>query len=227
MKKSHAVGWALDAPTPAQLKEFFAQVESGRINKDRLQEFLRGKGVVDVSTMIADWQTFYQKFFGMDVDFSEVSIPPKREGFDRLIVVAQGFTLNQVFNVCQKNFPCWRYIEDLDKETKGRNDREPTEHYAIWVCDRKEADEELKNLSANDLKEKGIKGITLLERLLLELKYWDETNEHLDVKNVTLCSGSRSSDGDVPGVIWYGKLKVRWYSPRHVSSFLRFRAVVS
>ncbi len=43
MNKSHAAGWASDTPTPAQLKEFFAQMESGRITKDRLQEFLRGE----------------------------------------------------------------------------------------------------------------------------------------------------------------------------------------
>jgi hypothetical protein len=43
MRKSHTAGWASDSPTPAQLKEFFAQIESGRINKERLQAFLRGE----------------------------------------------------------------------------------------------------------------------------------------------------------------------------------------
>jgi len=41
MNKSHAADWAPDSPTPAQLKEFFAQIGSGRITKDRLQRFLR------------------------------------------------------------------------------------------------------------------------------------------------------------------------------------------
>jgi len=41
MKKSHIAGWASDSPTPAQLKEFFSQVESGRITKQMLQSFLR------------------------------------------------------------------------------------------------------------------------------------------------------------------------------------------
>lgn len=43
-KKSHVAGWTSESPTPAQLKEFFAQVKSGRITKDRLQGFLRGDG---------------------------------------------------------------------------------------------------------------------------------------------------------------------------------------
>lgn len=43
MTKSHVTGWALDAPTPAQFKELFAQIESGRVTKDTLQSFLRGE----------------------------------------------------------------------------------------------------------------------------------------------------------------------------------------
>lgn len=41
MRKSHIAGWASDAPTPAQLKELFSQIASGRITKRRLQTFLR------------------------------------------------------------------------------------------------------------------------------------------------------------------------------------------
>jgi hypothetical protein len=42
MKNSHATGWAPDSPTPAQLKELFAQIASGRITKGSLQDFLSG-----------------------------------------------------------------------------------------------------------------------------------------------------------------------------------------
>lgn len=42
MAKSHAAGLGSDAPTPAQLKELHAQIESGRVTKDSLQAFLRG-----------------------------------------------------------------------------------------------------------------------------------------------------------------------------------------
>lgn len=41
MSVSRAAGWPSDGPTAAQLKEFFAQIESGRITKERLQSFLR------------------------------------------------------------------------------------------------------------------------------------------------------------------------------------------
>lgn len=52
MKKSHIVGWALDSPTPAQLKEFFSQVESGRITKQKLQSFLRSGQVFKNEEMV-------------------------------------------------------------------------------------------------------------------------------------------------------------------------------
>jgi hypothetical protein len=45
-----------------------------------------------------------------------------------------------------------------------------------------------------------MKGITLRERLLMEILYFKETGKHLDIIGWTICSGSRYSDGDVPGV---------------------------
>jgi hypothetical protein len=42
MPNSHAVAWAEDAPTPAQLKELFAQIESRQVTKRTLQILLRG-----------------------------------------------------------------------------------------------------------------------------------------------------------------------------------------
>ena len=226
MKKSHAAtGWASDAPTPAQLKEFFAQIASGRITKDGLQAFLRGRtGVGTGPEQKDDWAAFYKQYFGLDLDLSGVRIPDRQPGFDRLIVVAKGLTLNQVYDVCTKRFPCQRYADDLDKAV-SHNDRKPDQAYAIWVRDRVEADEELKNLSADQLKEQGIQGITLLERMLYELKYWDETQKHLDVGNITLCTGSRDFGGYVPSADWDdGEFKVHWL---YRSGGLRARAAVS
>lgn len=185
--------------------------------------------VVDIPTMLAGWRSFYHKFFNLDLDFSGVRIPPHQPGFDRLIVVAQGLTHNQVYEACVQRFPCWRYTDDLDKATQGLHKRDPKNgSYAIWVRDRIEADEELKNLSANQIKEKGITTETLLERLIHELKYWNETGQHLDVNNITLCSGSRYRDGIVPYARWGGdKFRVDWYYPDSSSDVLRSRQAVS
>ncbi|MEK9185955.1 MAG: hypothetical protein AAB863_04230 [Patescibacteria group bacterium] len=184
----------------------------------------------DIPSRLRDWQSFYKKFFGLDTDFSSIRIPERKSGFDRLLIIAQGFTPNRVYDACSpQNFACWRYVDDLDVSVT-HNDRVPTEHYAIWVRDRQEADEELKNISANDLQKKKINGITLLERMVFGLKYWSETGRHLDVKNVTLCAGSRHRDGYVPRVCWvgsYGRVHVSWFHPDDSDSRLRSRQAVS
>src|SRR3990167_5339132 len=56
-------------------------------------------------------------------------------------------------------------------------------------------------------------GITLRERLLMEILYFKETGNHLDIKGWTICSGSRGSDGGVPDVYWgsaYQRGNVYW-----------------
>lgn len=192
--------------------------------------FIR-RGGREIGSLAVEWQNFYQKYFNLTVDFSGVKVPPSNPGFDRVIYVAQGLTLNQVYQACEARFKCWSYYNDLNKAV-STNDRTPEKSYAIRIRDRQEADEELRNLSANQLKEKGISGITLLERLILELKYYDETGKHLDVENITLCSGSRHADGDVPWVDWFprwdgDRLYVYWYDPDGARGDLRSRQAVS
>jgi len=236
-------GNAQNQMTLGQLREFHIrvlaalpldmpwEVAQGWIQNPRsLAETLAGVlmpvTLVEAKKVLANWQQFYRKFFGIGLDLSSVKIPEQQPGFDRLIVVAKGLTLNQVYDVCAKHFPCWRYTEDLDKAVFA-NDRTANAAYAVWFRDRQEADEELKNLSADQLKEQGIPGITLLERLLYELKFWDETKKHLDIQNWTLCTGSRCSDGSVPRVRWRGDgLGVSWCSSGYHCVNLRSRAAV-
>jgi hypothetical protein len=121
--------------------------------------------------------------------------------------------------------------EDLNKAVTI-NDRDPNRdgNYVIGFARTVEADEENKNLSANQLKEQNHKGITLLERLLLGLGYFLATGQHLDVKNITLCAGSRSSDGHVPYVGWDSsdrRVFVTWFYPDDHSVYLRSRSAVS
>jgi hypothetical protein len=73
--------------------------------------------------------------------------------------------------------------------------------YAILIRDRVEPDEE-PNTLAKQIAKKKIPTMTLLERLILELFYFHFTHQHLDVKDWTLCAGSRDENGDVPHVGW-------------------------
>ena len=139
------------------------------------------------------------------------------------IKIAKGQTIESTLAECKKLFPVWRWTDDnLDQIVNS--DRTSKKAYTVKVRANIESDEELKNMSADDLKEKGIVGITLLERLQLEIDYFKETGKHLDIDSVTLCSGSRRSDGSVPNVFWDSdKMGVDWDSPDYRSGGLRSR----
>lgn len=175
-----------------------------------------------------EWGRFYRDEFSLELDLSSVTAPDNPGDFDRLVVVAQGITIAQVIAVCRKHFKVWVYREDLDAAVTENERIAENDHYAIRVRDVIEADEELKNLSANNIKERGIATETLLERLLHELKSFKETGDHLDRKMITLCAGSRFSDGDVPHVLWYGSgMFVYWFDPDDADDGLRARQAVS
>jgi hypothetical protein len=179
-----------------------------------------------VNAMLTDWHKFYADVFGITVDLSGLQMPTPREGFTRLIVVIPGITIERVMTACKERFPVWWIDDNLDEITTSVRSV-ATSAYAVWVRDRIEADEEHANKSYNDLRDASINGITLLERLLLELKYHSETGQHLDIINITLCTGSLDRDGLVPDVCSRnGGLYVKSYGRDYAFGFLCVREVV-
>jgi hypothetical protein len=177
----------------------------------------------------------YEKLFGQKPDLSKLRIPERPEdvGPVRLIAVVHELIewsgkhgpLQGVQEALKEHFPCWQYNNDLDKVTTI-NDRDPKNgSYAVWVKDVREADEENANKSANDLKVEHHKGITTLERQLLEADYFFEKGEHLDQQNVTLCLGSRDRGGLVPDAYWCVWFSVGWSYPSNLDPRLRSRRV--
>ncbi len=229
--------------TSGQMKELAAAVLEGipvNLSSNRAQYLIGCKRklasdiknvlvgtVQDVNAFFADWASFYSEIFGLELGFSNLRVPERRKGFDRLIVVAEGMTPNRLYDKCFEFFPCWRYTDNLNVIA---SDRKADKRYAVWVRERQEADEELKNKSANQLKDEGIPAITLEERLLYELKFFKETGKYLDERNVTLCAGSRSPDGGVPRVGWYpgnGGMNVGWCVSGIRGDNIRARVAVS
>ena len=206
------------------------KLQHGTLTSEELGRFLKRENPFSqkgIDQILAEWQELYRED-GIELDVSNLKIPEKKKGFDRLLVVAQGLKIQHAYDNCAKYFPCWKYTDKNLDEVVTKNDRDPSNGaYAIWVRDRVEADKELKNLSANNLESKNISGVTLLERIQHERKYYKETGKHLDIENWTLCSGSRSEGGDVPGVFWHGdRMYVPWCSPGAHDAHLRARAAV-
>jgi len=197
-----------------------------------LQAIVDGKTLVESQPtseeLFADWAKFYKEVFGLDLDFSGVKIPERKPGFDRLLVIAQSMTPQRLFDKCKELFPSWKYTDkNLDDITKSDRTAE-NGAYAIWVRDHIEADEENKNISADQLKDRGGCEETLEERMLHELKFFKETGKHLDVENITLCAGSRDTGGYVSLAYWRGgNFKVYWDFSYNRYHRLRSRSVVS
>lgn len=190
------------------------------ISKTRELSFVYGE-------QLAKWSAFYKKHFNLTPDLSGVEITDHQDGFDRLIIIARGLTRNQVYDACEKQFPCWRYREDLDGSIKT-DERDPKNGtYAIWVRDRQEADEENKNQSYDQRRKQECQDETILEHMLHKLKYFDETGKHLDINNWTLTS-SLDSGGGAVGARWpCGRFNVRCWRVGDHNDYLRARSAVS
>jgi hypothetical protein len=147
-----------------------------------------------------EWEKFYLDNFGITTDFSSVVIPPKPiEGYWRLIFVAQGITMNSTLAVMRTLFQVGVYTDDPDKDVTV-NTRTSVMGYATWVRKGVEPDKKYLNKSTHQVDPDGKIGITFLERMILEIRYFLETGSNLDVRGITLCTGSRYSDGDVPNM---------------------------
>ncbi len=168
-----------------------------------------------IAEQLVMWRDFYAQIFGFvgDVESLNPKLPAEVQGFNWLVVVGRGMTLNVVLKELRRKMKVYTYTEDLEDGVPTNERTSEKGDYAVLIRDRIEADEELRNTSANQIEKKGIKTMTLLERLLLELFVFHFTGEHLDMKCYTICAGSRYSDGGVPSVVWYAdddELNIYW-----------------
>lgn len=151
-----------------------------------------------------DWDKTYQTL-GIKTDIQDLWVKPKEGYWD--IYVAKGLTLNKIVATFRnslkvKVFPNGLEDNEWDKEFP-KHDRSPSKGpYRIRVKKNIEGDIELYEMSARDLAKKKIKGITLLERMILELGYYLATKLHLNPRYQGLCSGTRSKTGETPSVHW-------------------------
>jgi hypothetical protein len=181
-----------------------------------------------------DWPLTYAKL-GMEAEYTEVSkkfvFPPTNPNL-WIVPMFPGVTPNKIVSGYRNlGVDVYTYRDDLDTDVT-QNDRDPNRDGAYLIGFRRtiEADEENANKSASQLAKVKHKGIVLCERLLLGFGFYVTTGQPLDVKNQTLCTGSRDAHGDVPNVYWNPdsrKVYVYGCNPDYRGGSLRSRSVVS
>jgi hypothetical protein len=200
------------------------KLRHGTLTPEELGLFLKREDPFERSNWFLEWMRFYKEVFGLSLDFSKIPVCKKREGFNWLFFMAPGLTANKIFDKCSEYFNVWRCRDDLDKEIGGGE----TWIYSFWLRDRIMADEENKNLSAQECRQKNIYGLNLNERMLLELWYYWKTAKHLDEDASTLCIRSHYLDGMIPSVGWgFDKMQVEGFRPDYSSIGLRARSFES
>ena len=87
------------------LADLLHKLQHGKILPEELAKFLQRKSPFgsEISDMM-QWQRFYQKVFGMKLNFSEIVLPVKQAGFNWLVIMAEGLTPNRLFDKCQERF---------------------------------------------------------------------------------------------------------------------------
>jgi len=127
--ESHATGRGSGHPTDAQLKELFAQIESGRVNKGRLQEFLRGSSpvvAVEVAQDVMGKKNFFgpnewAKFFGKKVQIATIpEIPWSQAELENPGITQEHFLFlgQSLLDGKPLNLPTWHKVYSGESHPK-------------------------------------------------------------------------------------------------------------
>ena len=225
----------LDQEDGSPLDPDWVSDELQRIVEGQIAQLTVSRGVIlataiDFSLWLAKWEKFYKKVYGRKYDFSGISIPQADDIFAWPVCMAGDIPAEDWLSAGKDPFPFWKYttekLDDVIDFSFGRDGL--ARQYIVRFKANTEADEELKNISANKIAEMGINTGSLKERLALgRFLSWDRSLT-LDKETFTLCTGSRDSGGGVPDVDWGdGRLRVRWCAPDEADPHLRSRQAVS
>jgi len=143
---SHATGRGSGQPTPAQLKELFAQIESGKVNKGRMQEFLRGSTqtvTVKVAQEVMGKKNFFgpeewTKFFGKKFQLTTIpEIPRSQSELENPGINQEHFLFLGVDNLDGKplNLPAWHKVYSGENHPKFYWDWYLTHKFAQVSCE--------------------------------------------------------------------------------------------
>ena len=198
-----------------------------------VRRLLRPRAETDADIFFASassvWDQFCRTHFDSELDGWAV-IPEKKNGFDWLITVPQGLTVERVLSVKERVLFC----ATLDRRTISTNTRNPSVlHKTIptpsgcvpYRSRRGASQQELQSARGPQYP-----GITLLEYCLLHLFQFVEDGGASGLQAITLCTGSLYGDGSVLSGGWYpgfGKFFVHWKHRDDADYGLRCREVAA
>jgi len=197
-------GWvegSLCGPTPApRLRRRLGSI-SGGWRPERADP--RG-----VTKLLEGWENFYRHLytdFGIRSlpDFSKLQFSKEYGSSDYLVVVAQGLTTQNLFEMCcrygEKTYSSVRKWVDYDLDEVVTSDRSAEDAtYGVWVRDELTLREKI--AEKGFVEERSSSGITLKERLLCELRYL-KGDDHFNLGLATYCKGSRVKGYETGGTI--------------------------
>jgi len=145
------------------------------------------KSEIDLKSI---WTKIYKNWFDKEVDFSNLVIPEIYDSERHFaIIVTEGMTIGEVARAMRNKFEI--YFFDNLEYVPTADDRIANKDYIVIFKKNIKAD------SNNDPDEINLNKQTIIERLLLEIFYFDATGEHPEI-DAKSCNGS-----------WRG---VRWIS---------------
>ncbi|MFZ4632076.1 MAG: hypothetical protein ACOYL8_02615 [Patescibacteria group bacterium] len=178
------------------LKNFRRLTKSGGDDKAKRIIEILNEPVSKYHQLIKEWEEFYLKYFNIKIDLKKIEIPapPKQE--KRLLIIVPALSVDRVIKSKRKHYSVVMALSGPPAKLSN----EITHHapYAAWVAESINPHRKMRGTSALWAKENNVSGETLLERLLHDFKYWDETGKHLDHNYLTICSSSRFANGFVP-----------------------------
>lgn len=191
---------------PGLLSILMAQIDKGVITLGQLEMFIGRKNPFASSLdMAREWEKFYLDYFRIQVNLSGLAVPSDDGDYCGLINAIAGY--DQIFEAIKElGFSLWfktgspqSFCALIENEIRSAK----SGPYAISFRPVKDGQTSLLGGSFEGHPSQAGAGLTLMERLIYELKYYSETGDHPE-EGWSKCSGTAMKDGGVPAVIFRG-----------------------
>ena len=163
-------------------------------------------GIVIPSVLAQEWESFWKAEYSIKTDLSGLVIPPPPIGYKALLLVMHekaAQSPEMLFRSDEKAYDgkVWKFANNSLDEAVPTHKLTGT--FGAWVADVQEAPDGCLagiNLSTKAVDELGWVTETLPLRQVHGRKFFRIHSQHLDTKVITVCAGSRTVGGRVPGV---------------------------